>query len=61
MYDSRGILVSLVTTIDEQYPRNIRDSIRQLSGAVSTRASHLIGFLDRTLNALEDESPVSRR
>jgi hypothetical protein len=61
MHDSRGVLVSLVTSTDEQYPRDIRDNIRELWVTVSTRASHLIRFLDQALNALEGQSPVSRQ
>jgi hypothetical protein len=61
MYDSRGILVSLVTSTDEQYPEDVKDNIRKLWTTVSTRASHLVRFLDQALNALENEPPVSRQ
>jgi hypothetical protein len=56
MYDPRGVLVSLVTTADEQYPDDVKDNIRELWTTVSARASHLIIFLDQALNALEGDA-----
>jgi hypothetical protein len=57
MYDSKGILVSRVTSTDEQYPESVQDKIRELWNTVSARASHLVGFLDQALNTLDGGPP----
>lgn len=57
MYNFKGVLVSRVTSADEQYPEAVQEKIRELWTTVSTRASHLVSFLDQALNALEDDPP----
>ncbi len=57
IYDSRGALVSRVTSADERYPENIRDKIGVPWNIVSARASHLVSFLDQALDALEKGPP----
>jgi hypothetical protein len=57
MYDSKGILVSRVTSTDEQYAESVQDKIRELWTTVSARASHLVSFLDQALSTLDGGPP----
>ena len=57
IYDSRGAMVTRVTSTDEQYPESVREQIRTLWNAVSARVSHLVSLLDEVLDALEERPP----
>jgi hypothetical protein len=57
IYDSTGAMVARVTSTDEQYPESIREEIRALWTAVSTRASRLVSLLDEVLHTLEERPP----